>query len=188
MAVEEAKYTVIEQDGIFELRQYEPYVIAETIVTGDFTEAGNEAFQRLFRYISGNNRKSEKIPMTAPVVQEPKGKKIAMTAPVVQEATSNAWSIAFVMPAGSTLETLPEPADPSVRLRAVPGRRVAAVRYSGRWTQSLYDNHARQLRDWMAKKQLTATGPENWARYNPPMMPWFWRRNEIIVVVAGPSN
>lgn len=115
--------------------------------------------------------------MTAPVVQEAHGVKIAMTAPVVQQAASNGWSVAFVMPAASTWEQLPEPTDPAVKLRQVPARRMAAVRYSGRWTRKLYDRHAQQLREWLAKKNLKPTGAEVWARYNPPFTPWFWRRN-----------
>ena len=70
MAVEEAKYTVLEREGDFELRQYQPHIVAETLVEGDFQEVGNEGFRRLYDYISGKNRKQQAIPMTAPVSQE----------------------------------------------------------------------------------------------------------------------
>jgi len=67
MAAEEAEYSVIERDGDFELRQYQPQILAETLVEGDFQEVGNEGFRRLYDYISGKNRKKQSIPMTAPV-------------------------------------------------------------------------------------------------------------------------
>ena len=71
MAIEEPNYTVIEQAEDFELRQYEPYIVAETLVEGDFSDVGNEGFRRLAGYIFGKNRKEESIDMTAPVNQEP---------------------------------------------------------------------------------------------------------------------
>ncbi|MFI0608556.1 MAG: hypothetical protein ACH37Z_11810 [Anaerolineae bacterium] len=37
----------------------------------------------------------------------------------------------------------------------------------------------------MARRGLVATGAPVWARYNPPITPWFLRRNEILVPVAG---
>jgi hypothetical protein len=109
VAIEEMKYRVLESSRDFELRQYESSLVAETTVTGDFHEVGNEGFQRLFDYISGNNRKKQSIPMTAPVSQETSSEKIPMTAPVNQEKVGEAWRITFLMPSSFTMETLPEP-------------------------------------------------------------------------------
>ena len=57
LAYEQPKYDVIEKYDKFELRQYAPYVVAETVVSGSFDEAGNKAFRILFQYISGDNLK-----------------------------------------------------------------------------------------------------------------------------------
>ena len=57
MAIEKAKYQALESDGDFELRQYEPSIVAETLVDGDFDGAANEGFRRLVAYINGRNRK-----------------------------------------------------------------------------------------------------------------------------------
>ena len=102
---------------------------------GHLEEAGNTAFNRLFRYISGGNRSREKVAMTAPVSQQPQGEKIAMTAPVAEQRVREHWAVSFMMPAAYTLETLPVPEDPQVTLRQVPARRMAAVRYSGSWSE-----------------------------------------------------
>ena len=82
MAIEKVGYKVLEKQGNFELRQYEPHIVAEIFVEGEFDSASNEGFRSLFNYISGNNRKKESIPMTAPVTQETGSEKIAMTSPV----------------------------------------------------------------------------------------------------------
>ena len=181
MGAEEAAYTVEKTDGDFQVRQYAPQVVAETVVDGTLEEAGNKAFRPLFNYISGANRSKGKIAMTAPVAQQRAEEKIAMTAPVGQEAVSNHWAITFMMPTNFTMETLPVPANEKVRLRAIPARRMAAVQYSGTWSQKRYDRNLARLRDWMKANGLIAAGEPIWARYNPPFTPWFMRRNEILV-------
>ncbi len=181
MGTEEAAYTVEKTDGDFQVRLYAPQVVAETLVEGTLEAAGNLAFRPLFNYISGANQSQDKIAMTAPVGQQPDGQKIAMTAPVGQEAVSNRWAVSFMMPTNFTLETLPQPTDQRVQLRAVPARRMVAVRYSGTWSQKRYEHSLDRLRDWMKANDLTAVGQSVWARYDPPFMPWFMRRNEILV-------
>jgi hypothetical protein len=182
MAIEEAQYKVVTTVGAFEIRDY---VVAETLVEGSLEEAGNTAFNRLFRYISGGNRLREKVAMTAPVAQQPQGEKIAMTAPVAQQRVREQWAVSFMMPASYTLETLPVPEDPQVTLRQVPARRMAAVRYSGSWSEKGYLQHKSELESWMRAKGLSSAGDPQWARYNSPFSLWFLRRNEILIPVAG---
>jgi SOUL heme-binding protein len=185
MALEEAKYTVILKEDSFELRQYEPHIVAETVVDGDFDKAGNEGFRRLFKYISGENRKKQSIAMTAPVSQDAGPEKIAMTAPVSQEQAGGQWRIAFVMPSEYTLDTLPQPADPKVSIRQVPARRMAAVRYSGSWSKARYEEHRALLEAFIQKKKLQSLGEPVLARYNSPFALWFLRRNEVLVPVQA---
>ena len=184
MAVEEAQYTLVEKDDIFEIRDYAPSIVAETIVEGSLEDAGSEAFGRLFRYISGNNRPGTKIAMTAPVTQEPEGQEIAMTAPVTQQPAGGKWAVSFMMPAAYDMASLPQPLDPAVRLREIPARRMAVVRYSGFWSSKSYLEHLARLEAWMANRQLEATGEPLWARYDAPFKPWFLRRNEILYPIA----
>lgn len=186
MAIEEAAYTVLREDKPFELRQYEAQVLAETIVTGSIEDAGGKAFKRLFRYISGNNRTQQKVAMTSPVGQTAAGEKIAMTTPVGQRRATEGWAVSFMMPARFTLESLPEPEDPRVTLRAVPARTVAAVRYTGFWRKQGYEKNRAALEGWLEEQGLRAAGDPIWAKYDPPFMPWFLRRNEILIPVAEP--
>lgn len=188
MAIEEAAYSVVVKDGAFEVRDYAPHVLAETVVAGAFDKAGNRAFGRLFRYISGGNRSRRKVAMTAPVSQEASGEKIAMTAPVGQQRARDRWVVSFTMPAAYSLETLPEPEDPQVTLRQVPARRMAALRYSGFWSERGYLRHRQMLDAWVRGKGLSVAGDPVWARYNSPFSAWFLRRNEILIPVAGETG
>lgn len=184
MATDEAKYTVVEKSGDFEVRDYEPQLLVETVVNNSLEEAGNMAFQKLFRYISGDNRSSRSINMTAPVSQEARGEKIAMTAPVGQAKAPAGWAVSFMMPTGYTLQTLPVPTDPSLTIRSIPARRMAVVRYTGTWSEARYLNHKTRLETWIRENRLVVEGEPVWARYNPPFMPWFLRRNEILIPIA----
>ncbi len=183
MAIEEAKYSVLEKHGSIELRLYAPHIVAETAVDGDFEDAGNQAFGRLFNYISGSNRSKESIAMTAPVGQQKTSEKIAMTAPVGQQKSDGKYLISFMMPSKYTMDTLPEPTDGRVVLRQIPQRTVAAIRYSGTWSQKRYAAHEQKLRDFIAQRGYAIKGEPNWARYNPPFTPWFLRRNEILMEI-----
>lgn len=184
MAIEEAKYKVLEREGDFELRQYDPQIVAETLVEGDFKDVGNEGFRRLYDYISGKNRKQQTIPMTAPVSQEASSEKIPMTAPVNQEQVGGKWRITFLMPPQYTLETLPEPLDPRVQLTKVPGLLMAALSYSGTWSRGRYEEKEKRLKELIRQKGLKIVGEPVFARYNPPFMPWFLRRNEVLILVS----
>ena len=184
MAVDEAKYTVTEKQGSCEVRDYAPQILVETVVESSLEEAGNIAFRRLFRYITGNNAASTNIAMTAPVSQEPGGTKIPMTAPVNQRADGGGWAVSFVMPADYTRATLPTPCDPALRVREVPARRMAALRYSGTWSESRYLDHKARLETWIHSRGFTITGEAIWARYNPPFTLWILRRNEVLIPIA----
>lgn len=184
MAIEEAKYEVLEREGKFELRQYQPHIVAETLLEGDFQEVGNEGFRRLFDYISGKNCKQQIIPMTSPVSQESTSEKIPMTAPVNQEKVGEKWRITFLMPSHYTMETLPEPTDRRVRLIKVPGLLMAAISYSGTWSRGRYQDKENRLKELIRQNGLKIVGEPVFARYNPPFMPWFLRRNEVLIPVA----
>lgn len=179
---EEPKYEVSERWGAVEVRHYEARLVAETRVRATAEEAGSQGFRILVAYISGKNAGAQKISMTAPVTQEaPAGEKISMTSPVTQQADSEGFVIRFMMPSSYTLDSLPKPLDPRVSLRELPARRVAALRYSGSWSQRNYQKHLDELLRVLDEQGQRPAGDPVWARYDPPFVPWFLKRNEIFV-------
>lgn len=188
-AIEEPAYTAVLTDGAFEVRDYAAYMVAETRVAANFDDAGNEAFRRLFAYISGDNRQGQDISMTAPVIQrsaeEGRGTAIPMTAPVNQVADGDAFRVAFVVPRTFNRNTVPTPTDPRVSIREVPAQRVAAWRFSGRWTERAFKDAEQSLRAALARRGYEATGPAVTARYNAPFSLPFMRRNEVLIPVRA---
>ncbi len=185
---EQQRYTVTQSFPCFELRTYEPCVVADVHVDGSFESAGSAGFAPLIRYISGGNSPAQKVAMTAPVLQEPsaakESSKIAMTAPVLQSSSTNHHVVSFVMPAGSILESMPAPTDSRVTLRAIPEQLIAVDRFSGRWSQHGYDERLKKLHDNVVSAGLIPAGDARFARFDPPWTPWFMRRNEIQLPVT----
>jgi effector-binding domain-containing protein len=171
--VEQAKYEVLRKIGKIEIRRYPSLVIARVDVYGD------SGFNLLFRFITGNNQQKSDIAMTAPVLSE----QIAMTAPVL----SDTGSIAFIMPEGYTIETTPEPIDDRVKIVEVPERTVAALRFSGRWSNSIFKKKSEELLAEIENAGLKVAGQVFSMRYNGPFTPWFLRRNEVAVAVELPQ-
>ena len=187
MAVEEPDFKLVQQQGEFEVRDYPDLVVAEVTVNGDQKEAANEGFRLLAGYIFGGNTRRQSIAMTAPVAQEPTSEKIAMTAPVTQTKNAGTWTVRFTMPAGYTLETLPKPNDPKVRLRRLPPERMAVLRFSGLARPGDVDAKSKELLTTIRARGLRAIGEVSLAQYNAPWTLWFMRRNEVMVPVeAGP--
>lgn len=179
------EYTVVETKQDYEIRRYEAYIVAETRREGNPAEAVSDGFNELFRYISGNNASSSKISMTAPVFRSPeqRGTKIPMTAPVFRQGEGTASVIAFVMPPGSTLEELPRPKSPSVKLRVVAPHKVAVITFSGYATEEAIAEKTALLVNALRRDGVAIRSAARIALYNPPWTPPFMRRNEVIVEI-----
>ncbi|TDP29447.1 SOUL heme-binding protein [Idiomarina aquatica] len=184
--VETAPYELVEAvaDKNIEVRNYPSLILVSTPMNA----GENSAFRRLFNYISGANKGSEEIAMTAPVFmnegaeREKDGEKIAMTAPVFMgQGEQNMMS--FVMPSHFTVQTTPQPSNPDVRISEVTDYKVAVITFSGTLSESNVRENTQKLNAWLASSNYTATGPAIEAAYNGPMTLPVFRRNEIMVPV-----
>jgi hypothetical protein len=122
--------------------------------------------------------------MTAPVTLAPQpddaSEALPMTAPVSFAPGENGWTTAFVLPEGVTASNAPVPLDAAVRVRDVPAREVAAIRFSGLFNEAEFRQHEQRLRAWLPADRVPA-GPACWAGYNPPFTLPFLRRNEVLL-------
>lgn len=184
MAVEEPAFKAVIHEGAFEVRDYPALVVAEVTVLGEQKEAASAGFRLLAGYIFGGNKRRQSIAMTAPVSQAQASEKIAMTAPVTQSQSAGAWIVRFTMPSAYSIDTLPEPNDPQVHLRALPPTRFAVLRFSGLARKDDVDAKTAELEKLAETHHLRVIGPASLAQYNPPWTLWFMRRNEVMLPVA----
>jgi effector-binding domain-containing protein len=183
--VEQPAHVVEATHADFEVRRYEPRIVAEVEVDGAPREATNQGFRILADYIFGNNVPRVKLSMTAPVDRRA-SEKIEMTAPVDRRRSGQAWVIAFTMPARHSIETLPEPVDERIAIRQIPTTRYAVARFSGAPSETVVRRRMAALVEQVEAAGYEVAGtPPTYARYDPPWTPPFARRNEILLELAG---
>ena len=183
---ESPNYKVLSKDGNKEIRKYEPYIVAQTTVKGDFKKAQSTAFRILADYIFGNNLKDQKISMTGPVVQKPDkdGQKLAMTAPVTQSPNGQGWVMTFMMPSEYGLEDLPIPKDKRISMAKIPAKLMAAIQYSWYGSEERNGDKANELEKWLLSlNQYKLVSSPMFAGYDPPWTLPFLRRNEIMIEI-----
>jgi hypothetical protein len=184
MATEEPEFKLISEEGEFQIREYDPKIIAQVEVDGDFDEASSRGFKLLADYIFGNNLLdggSKKISMTTPVEMSPLAENLLMTSSILDDQVNNKWSINFVMPQEYSLDTLPKPNNPLVNIIEVPSEQYAVIVFSGLVRESSYAEKAELLSNYLEENSFKQQGAIKIARYNPPWTLPFFRRNELMV-------
>lgn len=172
---EQPDYTLVKLSGNIEIRDYLPMVVAEVAVHGERKEAISQGFKILADYIFGNNtsRKNHEL-----------SEKIAMTAPVLQQRDVDQWRVRFVMPKKYRLEALPQPNSKEITLIPFPARRFAVITFSNLADNASIEQHTEELKKYMVSEKLEKVGEPILAFYNPPWTLPFLRRNEIMMEIG----
>ena len=163
-SVSETPYEVSEilENGV-EIREYPEEIWATTVA-----EDQNSAFSPLFRYISGDNER---------------GEKIEMTAPVVTMNTERGQFMAFIMPEQFDINSIPKPSSNKVKIELVEPRKLATIRFSGYANQENYEKNLEILNKTLEIRGISTKGEPLLMQYNDPWTPPFLRRNEIAIQV-----
>ena len=162
---ESAPYEVIRASGKFEVRDYPSLIVVETPMARS-SDGSDGSFNRLFRFISGNNETT---------------RKIAMTTPVFLSGSESNGTMSFVLPARMKATEVPRPTDSSVALRELAAGRFAVLRYSGGRSAKSEAESLQRLRAWMEAEGLIEVSPPAYGYFDPPWTPAFLRRNEVMV-------
>ena len=163
MANEEASYDVVHKTDIYEVRYYSDRLVAQVTNKGD-----NNSFRKLFNYISGENKNSEKIAMTIPVTQTKKDGELFMQ---------------FYLPSKFNKETTPMPTNPDLEITTITGGYYAVIKYSGRSSDKNFKKHSEILREKLLEDKISIKGSAIKATYNSPFTLPFFRRNEAMFSV-----
>ncbi len=165
-----------------ELREYPSSLIAKVSVTGARADAANDAFRVLAGFIFGDNARSEKIAMTAPVTQIPQEGRYQESRH--QENTDEgqqSWTVDFRMPSQYGRENLPAPENDLISIEELSSYRAIAIRFNGGWDVKNLQSHRQEL-DAALKQypEIKIEGAPIYAFYNAPFVPKFMRRNEVM--------
>jgi len=182
---DEPNYQVLNNYGHIQIRHYPALVVAQTEINTDYKNSSSQGFQRLAGYIFGNNKKQQKMTMTAPVIQEQQAETMTMTAPVIQQKSGSVWLMAFVLPQGYSVATAPVPLEPTVLIKEIPDKKVAVIRYSGSLSEQGIEGKSEELQNWLTIKGYQAISPSRSAAYDPPWTLPFLRRNEVHIDIES---
>ena len=163
MANEEAKYEVIEKNGVYEIRKYSDRLAVETSKEGI-----DSNFRKLFNYISGRNDDQEKIAMTTPVTQVEKNGNITMQ---------------FYLPSKFNSVNAPSPSREDVKIVNIEGGYYAVLRYSGRASDGNFIKHKEILEKELKKNNISIISLPIRATYDSPFTLPMNRRNEAMFKV-----
>ncbi|PON42412.1 SOUL heme-binding protein [Parasponia andersonii] len=191
--LETVNFRVLSRTDQYEIREVEPYFIAETTMPGktgfDFNGA-SQSFNVLAEYLFGKNTKREQMEMTTPVITrkaQSNVEKMEMTTPVITKRVEDQdkWQMSFVLPSKYGTD-LPLPNNPSVKIKEVPRKIVAVVAFSGFVTDEEVKGREFKLREALKNDrrfQVKKGASVEVAQYNPPFTLPFQRRNEIALEV-----
>merc|ERR1711893_116964 len=166
------RFTVLEQGEDYELRVYEEAMWVSTEAASvDGTDRPN-LFQRLFRYIDGENVNNEKIPMTSPVVNK--------ITPGSGPNCETIFKQSFYLPY-SRQEDAPQPSADNVFLDKFAVVKVYVRSFGGYATQDDYLRNLYLLADSIGDPAKFRTDHYMTAGYDSPFQP-FNRHNEVWLV------
>ncbi|KAK9822836.1 hypothetical protein WJX81_000491 [Elliptochloris bilobata] len=167
--LETPPHMVLRKRKDYEVRRYEPFLVAEAALGGaDPAGDGGDAFRTLAGYLFGENAAGERMAMTAPVISSTSG--------VMQ----------FFMGGGRQAADVPAPTAGSVRVREMSGGLFAIAAFSGHADPPRARAEAEKLRAALARDGMAFAG-DDWAllRYNDPGTWPPLRLNEVLVPLAG---
>ncbi|EFJ39895.1 hypothetical protein VOLCADRAFT_84753 [Volvox carteri f. nagariensis] len=168
--IETPKYVVLKKLKEYEIRRYEPYLVAEAPTGPGSGPASGSGFSELASYLFGSNRAQLAMEMTTPVFNE------------VQPETNSSVAMKFVMESRySDVSALPAPLDPRIGRKREEGRYAAAIRFSGWPLDYEVVQNERLLRDLLLRDGLRPAPGYQLARYNDPSTPPMLRRNEVLI-------
>ena len=168
--LEQPKYTVIKKENNLEIRRYAKILTSSVEVEGDQYYALRKGFQPLVRYIGAKERNSEKISMTAPVIQS------------VNEENEK-WTISFAMPSKYSLDNLPKPENNNIYIQEIEPSLAAVIRFNGKADEKLLNLKTDILMRWIESKSYVKLSRPKFLFYNDPTTPGFLRRNEVMILV-----
>ena len=163
MSYEEANYETVFQSGEIEVRFYEERLVVQT----KYGEQ-NGGFRKLFNYISGSNKDSEKIAMTIPVTQLDSGDGMVMQ---------------FYLPSRFDKSNTPMPEDNSLEISSIKAGYYGVIKFSGRSKDNNFNKHSEILRKELEKNNIQIIGHSIKATYNGPFTLPRFRRNESMFLV-----
>jgi DNA gyrase inhibitor GyrI len=164
-AIEKPAYETVQKKGNFEVRTYAAIPIVSAPMAD--MEKRNDSFRQLFKYISGENDKKQKISMTAPVFVDDTAD------------AKKSGSMSFMIPAVVAKNGSPNPNAEGLAVEKIEGGTYAVLRFSGWDKEDKRTAATESLAKLITENKLNPKGKPFFAFYDPPWIPELLRQNEV---------
>lgn len=169
LGLEKPEYKVLGKAEGYEERQYVPCKwVSTTVQDISCDSARSKGFQRLFKYITGDNEKEMKIDMTAPVATK--------IVPGAGPNCENTFTVSFYIPSKHQ-EDPPKPKSADVFIEDFPEMHLYSTSFGGFASEDDWIKNARELSEKVKDKNVNE---DNYfiAGYDSPFK-LFNRCNEV---------
>ena len=180
---EEALYATLLSEGDYQIRLYEPLIIAQVASEGRYLPATRSGYRHLTEYVSGNNLTRQTVDVNQPILVSNIKPKIELTTPYYEEFVDGRWLTSVAMPEQYTLATLPKPESGFITFETLPRMRVAVITFLGFRNEQLITRKADQLKNWIRNEKLTAVSAARSAIFDSPLTIPGLRRHEIHITI-----
>jgi len=180
---EQATYELLEKDRNRELRKYPQMLLASVHGLPE-----DDAFRKLFSYMSGENNDIDRMKMTVPLlIKARRGSNDQNQDPVVEKGVV----VSFILPTKYEMDYVPRPKDTNVTIESVPPRKFLVLSFRGSASVREVNEKKEELMDWVVRKGLKINGRPVEMYYNGPWTPGTLRHYEVAVEILdsdGPSR
>lgn len=164
-----SRFSVLREQGPFELRLYQKMVCAKVQMKGNFHEVLKIGMHHLYQYLEGNNFKVSKI---------------LHYGPYFQIHRSNAWEVGIILPKEIDFLTAPKPLSRIIQIEEVYPQKVAALKFSGEISSERVIRKGEELKRWLWKNQFKVDGPLRFIRNDLGPSLAIFRHSEVLFDVA----
>ena len=106
-----------------------------------------------------------------------------MTVPVTQVNDKKGDFMQFYLPEKFTKSNTPLPEDNSIEVTSIDAGHYAVLRFSGRPNKQNFNKHAKILKNYLSKDNISIVSSPIKATYNSPFILPMFRRNESMFLV-----
>ena len=180
---EEALYATLFSDGDYEIRLYEPLIVAQTPSSGSYLQATREGYKRLTDYVSGENLAGQLITGASAAEATNKSSSNELTTPYFEELIDGFWLTSATMPEKYSLATIPKPSNDLITFATLPRIKTAVIRFSGIKSERLITQKANELLAWIKQEGLIATSAARSAVFESALSLPGLRRHEVHISI-----
>eukprot|EP01024_Parvocaulis_polyphysoides_P041747 TRINITY_DN38311_c0_g1_i1.p1 TRINITY_DN38311_c0_g1~~TRINITY_DN38311_c0_g1_i1.p1 ORF type:complete len:379 (-),score=46.00 TRINITY_DN38311_c0_g1_i1:153-1289(-) len=173
--LESPEFLLLKKNKDYEIRSYQPFMVAETSMGEGSGPAGASGFNDLAGYLFGGNDRNVSMEMTTPV----------LTTGGKMYGDRNRMKFVMEKKYGNDPTVLPQPKNEKVSTKVENGGIFGVSTFSG-WPLDFEVAQAeKKLRDQLIKDGFECQEGYELARYNEPTVPPFLRRNEVLIAIVG---